>query len=141
MTKVIFAILFAWFAIPGYSLSLHDKQASFAHLLPQLIIQAESMGYEVTLGEAWRSDVVAQWYAEHGKGITNSLHTKRLAIDLILFKNGVFLTKTEDYEPLGIWWEKQSTKDYRCAWGGRFPHRKDGNHFSIEHEGVRSGPK
>lgn len=140
MRYLVFILLIL--SLAANAVTLHDKQAAFAHLLPKLIQKAEELGNEVTLGEAWRSEVVAQWYADHGLGISNSLHTKRLAIDMNLFRDGKFLTRTEDYKALGEWWELQSTKDYRCTWGGRFPHRPDGNHFSIEHEGVRSyGPE
>ena len=31
----------------------------------------------------------------------------RLAIDLNLFRNGLFLPDSKDHEPLGAWWESQ----------------------------------
>ena len=34
-------------------------------------------------------------------------------------------------QPLGEWWEKQAAD---ARWGGRF---NDGNHYSLEHEGVK----
>lgn len=125
-----------------FALTLHEKQATFSQLSASLIKQAATLGYEVTLGEAWRSEVVAKymptkWYADHGKGIEDSLHILRLAIDLNLFKDGKLLTRSEEYKALGEWWEKQSTKDYRCTWGGRFKKLPDGNHFSLENEGVK----
>lgn len=93
------------------------------------------MGYEITLGEAWRPRATAEYYAKKGIGIKNSLHTKRLAIDINLFKNGKYLTSTKAYTKLGEWWEKQGEK-YKVvtAWGGRF---KDGGHFSLSHKGVK----
>lgn len=102
--------------------------------MARLILKAVEMGYEVTLGDAYRSPEEASRFANLGVGITNSLHTVRLAIDLNLFKEGKYLTYTAAYSPLGEWWEKQSTEAYTCCWGGHF---KDGNHFSIEHQGVR----
>ena len=113
---------------------LRTKQSVFVKLLSQLFDRAYSLGYDLTLGEAYRPDVTARYYEKLGIGIANSLHRKRLAIDLNLFKNGVYLTDTEDWRPLGEWWEERSTDEYTCTWGGRF---SDGNHFSIEHEGVR----
>ena len=95
-----------------------------------LFLKAEQMGYKVTVGEWWRSDAEAERH-----GFKNSNHRKRLAVDINLFKDGVYLTDSADYEPLGIWWEQQSG-EYECAWGGRFSN-PDGNHFSYEHEGVR----
>jgi hypothetical protein len=59
----------------------------------------------------------------------NSLHKDRLAIDLNLFKNQDYLKSTEDYLPLGEYWESIGG-----AWGGRF---NDGNHFSLEHNGRK----
>ena len=66
-----------------------------------------------------------------GKGSFRSLHPDRLAVDLNLFKDGVWLTKTEDHRVLGEFWESLGA-DHR--WGGRFG---DGNHYSIEHQGRK----
>ena len=61
-------------------------------------------------------------------GAARSQHKRRLAIDLLLFKDGKYLTDTKDYAPLGLWWEQQGG-----AWGGRF---EDGNHFSLAYQGA-----
>jgi hypothetical protein len=114
--------------------TLREKQSLFAQLAARLIQQAEKFGYDVTLGEAWRSPESARVMAEEGKGIVDSLHIDRLAIDLNLFKTGAYLTEISDYEILGEWWENQSTGDYTCAWGGRF---NDMDHFSLAHEGKK----
>ncbi len=115
-------------------MKLLDKQFAFSRLVARLIQQANSMGYDVTLGECWRPDVTAQFYADKGIGSKNSLHRLRLAIDINLFLDGKYLTSTEDHRPLGEWWEKQSTDDVECAWGGHFD---DGNHYAIAHQGMR----
>lgn len=112
-------------------MTLRQKQSEFALLVAELIQIANAMGYSVTLGEAWRSPEEAARLAKAGKGILNSLHTQRLAIDLNLFKNGVYLTESESYQPLGEWWEQRHEL---ARWGGRFS-RPDGNHFSFQHEG------
>lgn len=91
----------------------------------------EYQGYQVTLGECYRPDFVAEIYAKQGKGIKNSLHTLRLAIDLNLFKDGKFLTSVEDYKEAGEHWESMAG-----AWGGRFT-PPDANHFSLAYNGVR----
>lgn len=114
-------------------MGLVDKQDFFTGKLAELIRFAQDNGYQVTLGEAWRPDVTAEYYAKVGKGIANSLHTKRLAIDLNVFREGALLS-APGYTELGEWWEKQSTPTYKCTWGGRF---NDANHFSLEHEGVK----
>src|SRR5688572_15698962 len=98
-------------------------------MIGELILYAYSQGYELTFGEAWRPPETAEAYARAGKGIANSLHIDRLALDLNLFRNGKWLQKTEDFRLLGEWWESRGG-----TWGGRFG---DGNHFSLEHLGVK----
>lgn len=96
-------------------------------MVANLILKAESLGYNVTLGDAYRSPEEA---ARLGK--RNSLHTKRLAIDLNLFSSGgTWLTQTSDHTALGEWWESQGG-----SWGGRFS-RPDGNHYSLEWNGIK----
>ena len=116
---------------------LLEKQFFFTRRLASLIAFAYSNGFKMTLGEAYRTPEQAQIYAKQGKGIANSLHISRLAIDLNLFKDGVQLTKTSDYLPLGEYWETLSFDKYKCCWGGRFKSRPDGNHFSVEHNGIK----
>lgn len=117
-------------------MTLGQKQRVFARLVARLIEHACRLGYEVTLGEAYRPPAQAAANAAAGTGIRNSLHTQRLAIDLNLFEAGEYQTDSEAHRPLGEFWESLSTPDYRCCWGGRFA-RPDGNHYSIEHGGVR----
>lgn len=139
--------------------TLGQKQRRFAHLQALLTLHAESLGYEVALGEAARSDEQAEINAlgEEGRarlasmiesvfpflasairnngknnGIRNSGHRNCLAVDLKLFKDGVYLTQDSDYRVLGTWWKAQAPD---CRWGGDFP--GDGNHFSIEYNGVK----
>ena len=113
-------------------MTLRQKQSLFAVLVAKLIQQANAMGYAVTLGEAYRSPEEAARLEALKKGIKNSLHTQRLAIDLNLFRDGAYLSDGEAYKPLGEWWEAQSFDGATCCWGGRF---HDGNHFSISHGG------
>src|SRR6056297_1348204 len=80
-----------------------------------LIQYAYERGYELTFGEAWRTPEQAQRNAEAGTGIANSLHCDRLAVDFNLFKDGEYLTQTEDHRELGEFWESIGG-----AWGGRF---------------------
>ena len=103
-------------------MALSTKQQRFTRMIARLIIYAESLGYGLTFGDAYRDPRTKY-------GHKNSLHRKRLAVDFNLFKGNNYLTKTEDYLPLGEYWEKMGG-----SWGGRF---KDGNHFSLEHEGMK----
>lgn len=109
--------------------TLRQKQSRFASMVALLINKAFEMGYEVTLGEAYRSEWEAARLAKEGLGIKRSLHCDRLAVDLNLFKDGVYLATTEAHRPLGLWWESIGG-----AWGGRF---NDGNHYSLAHEGRK----
>lgn len=103
-------------------------------MVAELIFYAQENGYALTFGPAYRSPEESLRLSKLGKGIKDSLHGKRLAIDLNLFKNGKYLDKTEDHRFLGEWWEKQSFGDIKCTWGGRF---NDGNHYSISYGGKK----
>jgi len=99
-------------------------------MVGKLIEQAFVMGYEVTLGDAFRDPrVFGAIGVSRGYGHPKSAHKMRLAIDLNLFKDGVFLSTTEDHKLLGEWWESQGG-----TWGGRF---EDGNHYSMEYNGIK----
>ena len=118
------------------SISLSQKQREFTRRVAHLIDFAYSRGYELTFGEALRTDAQAKLNAANGSGISNSLHRLKLAVDLNLFIDGVYQTKSEAYKVLGEFWENLSTPDAQCTWGGRF-RKPDGNHFSITHNGIR----
>lgn len=112
-------------------MKLIDKQFIFASLIPLLINKALELGYTVTLGECYRSPEEAARLAKAGKGIIGSLHTLKLAIDINLFRDGVYLSSNEAHRALGTYWESLSNgKDYVTHWGGHFG---DGNHYSIGH--------
>ena len=93
--------------------TLNEKQFKFSAMLSLLIQKAYDLGYTITMGDVWARD-------GHVKG---SFHYKRLAADLNLFKDGIYLTETEDHLVLGQWWESIGG-----TWGGRF---RDGNHYSL----------
>ena len=114
-------------------LSLIEKQRLFCQLAAKLILQSIEMGYQPRFGEAYRTPEQAALNAEHGTGIKNSEHCKRLALDLLLDKDGVWLTDLESYRPLGDWWKQQNEL---CRWGGDFHTLSDANHFSLEDQGV-----
>lgn len=108
---------------------LRERQSEFAKKVPLLILFAYELGYEITLGDA---------YATRGHS-PNSCHYMRLAIDLNLFKDGEFLTKTSNHKAMGEFWESIGG-----SWGGRFGESSpgagdghDGNHYSLEWLGRR----
>ena len=111
-------------------MTLREKQSKFVHMEALLILHAEQLGYELTQGDGYRPSGC-------GYGHPQSLHRIRLAVDFNLFKDGVYLTETEDHLPLGEYWESIGG-----TWGGRFLDAKgrpkpDGNHYSLEHEGRK----
>jgi hypothetical protein len=112
--------------------TLREKQSLFVRLVAQLIQKASEMGYELTFGETYRTPEQALLNAKASKGIKNSVHTERLAVDFNLFKDGRFLAHTEDHRHLGEYWESLHPD---CRWGGRF---NDGNHYSLTPDGKRA---
>jgi len=110
--------------------TLSQKQQRFARMVARLIDQANALGFEVTLGDAYRDPRLhGEFGVKQGYGAGRSCHKLRLAIDLNLFKGGKFLTDSSAHLQLGEWWESQGG-----SWGGRF---QDGNHYSLEHEGSK----
>lgn len=109
-------------------MNLSTKQKVFALNVSKLIQYIMMQGYSCTFGEAYRTPEQAEIYAKNGKGIQDSLHCKRLAIDLNLFSpTGDYLTQSDDYELFGKFWESMSSDN---VWGGRWK-KKDGNHFQM----------
>lgn len=99
-------------------------------MVPRLIDQAHALGFEVTLGDAYRDPRVhGEQGVRKGYSEARSAHKQRLAVDLNLFRDGRYLTATESHRPLGEWWESQGG-----TWGGRF---NDGNHYSWAHGGIK----
>lgn len=139
------------------TISLGTLQRAFARCLASLEAKILADGFEYTLGEGYRtpeqaainslssfdraavaklleakySFLAAAIGASSSHGIKNSEHTRKLAQDLNLFKNGEFLTKPEDYRPFGEWWKKQHPL---ARFGGDFG---DYDHFSFEYQGVK----
>lgn len=110
-------------------LTLGQAQRRFTRMVADLIVWAYDHGYELTFGEAYRTPEQAALNAKSGKGIANSLHTIRLAVDFNLFKDGKFLENSEQHKPLGEYWESIGG-----SWGGRFG---DGNHYSLGWSGRK----
>jgi len=103
-------------------MTLLEKQMLFSRMFARLLLYAESLGYQITMGEGYA-------YPDDHRHIEGSCHYQRLAHDINLFKSGVYLTETEDHRVLGEYWEAMGG-----SWGGRF---SDGNHYSLEHNGMR----
>lgn len=111
-------------------MNLSQKQQIFSSNVVKLLDKILSTpGYSFTFGEAMRTQEQAAIYARDGRGILDSLHCKRLALDFNLFHNGVYLSKTEDYKLFGDYWK---TLNPLNRWGGDFHDRTDGNHIEMQ---------
>lgn len=114
-------------------LTLGEKQRLFMLLMGQFLVWIYANGYEVTCGEFLRTPEQAARNAANGSGIVHSNHIVKLAADLNLFVNGIYQTDTMAYSPLGRYWKSLNPL---CCWGGDFS-KPDGNHFSLENNGIR----
>ena len=118
--------------VPLSGETLRQKQWRFVRMLNALVTHADTLGYELTLGDGYRDPRVHGIVGvKLGYGHPKSGHKNRLAQDYNLFLGGQWLDKTVEFEPLGVFWEGLA-EDAR--WGGRF---QDGNHFSLEHDGIK----
>lgn len=113
-------------------MTLRQMQSEFVRMVAMLIQFADKEGYELTFGDAYRDPRVHGDFGERKSYASpNSVHKVRLAIDFNLFKDGKYLTSSEDHKPLGEYWESIGG-----SWGGRFRFN-DGNHYSMEWNGYK----
>jgi hypothetical protein len=130
------------------------KQCTFASMIGNLFVWLTSQGYTYRLGDALRStdklkvptgsdgfdDDLEYSYQEllfynKKSKLTHGKHNDRLALDLIIHKDGKQLIDTE-YRPIGEKWEIMGGR-----WGGRFGVQKeeyatkigwDAGHFELD---------
>jgi hypothetical protein len=116
---------------------LSQYQQRCAQALSYFITQIPQRipGAQVTFGEFHRPTWVAAEYARRGLGIATSLHTQRLAVDLMLFRNGQYQTNSASYRPLANLW-KQIGPHFGIVPGAGIDFN-DGNHFSCSYGGKR----
>lgn len=116
-------------------MSLSAKQRDFSLALGHFLVWINTYTeYEVTLGEAYRTQEQQDLYLKTGKSKKKySKHQYRLAQDLNLYKDGKYCTDKEEYRTLGEKWESMGG-----IWGGRYGVKKneyttkvgwDSNHF------------
>ena len=107
--------------------ALVTRQSKFLLDVCKLVAYATACGYSVTLGEAERTKEQAAIYAKQGKGIADSMHLQRLAIDLNFYdaKTGKYVDPNrENLARLGTFWGSLGRR-----WGGTFTTRDDSRHF------------
>jgi len=111
---------------------LGEKQELFSKLIAQHILWLIKQGYQVRGGDWFRDPRVHGHVGEkESYSAAYSMHKSKCALDINLFKDGKYLTKTADHKFSGEKWE---SRHGLCAWGGRW---EDGNHYSLEHEGRK----
>jgi hypothetical protein len=97
-------------------MKLSEKQRIFTRNIASLIAYAYSNGYELTFGEAQRTNEQQLIYVQTGRSKTmNSMHLNRLAVDFNVFINGQWNQNWNDIKPLGDYWEALNPKN---RWGG-----------------------
>ena len=109
-------------------MTLNDKQHIFSQNLAKLLLHVDSLGLTCSVGEVFRTKEQAEIYVKQGKGILDSQHCKKLAVDLFLFANGQFLQKKDDYKLLGEYWKSLHSENRH---GSDFP-RADHVHFEMK---------
>lgn len=108
---------------------LLDNQLIFTQNVAKLIQHIHDTGQGCTFGEVYRTPEQAALNAKSGKGIVNSLHCKRLAVDINLFTpEGIYLTTIKDHRAYGLYWE---TLHPLNRWGGGFANG-DANHYEMQ---------
>lgn len=115
-------------------MTLREAQSLHVNCTASLLAFIISKGYELTWGRTRSSKEEDAKNAAAGSGILHSLHEIGLAVDLNLFKDGVWLEDTSYHAQFGAYWKSLHPL---CCWGGDFHTRPDGNHYSIEWNGVK----
>lgn len=112
-------------------MKLVEEQSKFAKDVSDLINFIFNQGYFCSLGEVLRTKEQAELYAKEGKGIKDSLHCEKLAIDINLFDENLnYLQGYEHYQKLGDYWE---SLDKQNRWGGYFVSKYHGHIVDMDH--------
>jgi hypothetical protein len=107
-------------------LKLGKRQELFSSLIPSLLTKAFDLGFQVRIGDVYRDPRAHGEMGEQGPyGSPTSNHKNKCAVDLNLFKDGVYLTTTADHKELGEWWD---TQHELTRWGGAYD---DANHYEV----------
>lgn len=113
-------------------MTLREARCAFTAALAELILWAVAQGYEVALDEATERITERDPTSDHRAG---SLHHLGLAADLLLYRDGRYLSLSEDHEPLGERWEAMGLEKRLPLANGR--KWQDGNHYSLSWQGRK----
>jgi hypothetical protein len=120
-------------------MKLGKQQEHFMRLLPRLIDHVHGLGYEIRGGDLFRDPrlhgEVGEKYGSSGLfvayGHKNSCHKMKLAIDLNLTYEGVYLTGSNAQSA------HNQVHDFWDELGGSNRIAHDLNHYSLERNGNR----
>ena len=101
-----------------------EHQSAFARDIVKLLQFAFTNGYELTLGEAQRTQEQQKIYFESGKSKTmNSYHLRKLTFDIFFFKGPKLLSSKEDLQEIGDYWTSLNPlNQWGGNWGWDTPH-------------------
>jgi len=113
-------------------MNLGKKQEQFSRAQPLLYLYAQYHGYEIRTGDAERNKKVFGKMGESkGYGHKNSTHKVKLAIDVNITKDDIYLkgiAAADAHNFLHNFWDM-------LGGAPRIPH--DLNHYSFEWQGMR----
>ena len=108
-------------------MTLGKNQEAFSKDLTALLNYLRDNNYDVRIGEAERTEEQQEIYIKQGKSKTsNSMHLKRCAIDLHIFKDDNYITSKQELQSIGDYWESLSSQN---RWGGNYKSFIDTPHF------------
>lgn len=108
-------------------MTLGEHQEAFSKDVEKLLTYLHKNGYSVRIGEALRTQEQQEIYLKQGKSKTaNSMHLKKCAIDLHIFKNNQWLQSKSELQNIGDFWENLNNLN---RWGGNFKTFIDTPHF------------
>lgn len=111
---------------------LGKLQEKFSRMYPLLILYAQYHGYEIRTGDAFRDPRLHGEFGEKkAYGHAFSCHKQKLAIDLNLTKDGVYLEGAEAQEA------HTRLHDFWDLLGGSERIKHDMNHYSLAYGGYR----
>lgn len=105
-------------------MKLNSKQFKFSRAYPLLMLYAQYLGYELTLGDCYRDERCKY-------GHDQSTHRFRLAGDLNVFKDGIYLKGSEAKIA------HNKLHDFADILGMSKRIKNDLNHYSFSHNGIR----
>lgn len=137
---------------------LSERRILFTRNIGLLLVWCHNQGFAVAVNEVMRSDEQAEINAigsagraalidyllvgkytmlaekirnNAGSGIRNTLHSKGLAADLLLYVGGAYQSTGAGYLPIGAFWKTLHPDNRHGAdWG-------DYGHFSMETDGIK----